>query len=69
MMKYIRLLTFFAVIVTASARADDPVKPANRADATAIVADARKILTPNGVERLEISTDRWDRSVGLDSRH
>ena len=47
------LLTLLAVFATASALADEPVKPANRAEATAIIADARKILTPNGVERLE----------------
>jgi proline iminopeptidase len=30
-----------------------PVKPTNRAEATAIIADARKIVTPKGVERVE----------------
>jgi proline iminopeptidase len=29
------------------------VKPSSRAEATAIIADARKIVTPNGIERLE----------------
>jgi len=28
-------------------------KPFSRAEATAILADARKIVTPNGIERLE----------------
>jgi hypothetical protein len=35
------------------ARTQERVKPANRAEATAIVAAARRILTANGVERLE----------------
>jgi hypothetical protein len=39
------LLTFLAVFGFASARADEPVKPANRAEATGIIADARKILS------------------------
>jgi hypothetical protein len=45
------LLSFLLVFVMASARADEPVKPASRAEATAIIANARKIVTPNGVER------------------
>ena len=48
-----QLVSFFAMFAAAPALADEPVKPANRAEAIAIVADARKILTPNGVERLE----------------
>ncbi len=47
------LLTFLAVFAMAPARADEPANPASRAAATAIIADARKIVTPNGVERLE----------------
>jgi hypothetical protein len=37
----------------APAQADEPAKTFSRAEATAIIANARKILTPNGVERLE----------------
>jgi len=44
---------FLAVLAGAPVRAQEPAKPASRADATAIIANARKIVTPNGVERLE----------------
>src|SRR5262245_59330527 len=60
------LLTFLAVFAMAPARADQPATPASRAEATAIIANARKIVTPNGVERLEKVRDR---SMGLDPRH
>jgi hypothetical protein len=61
------LLTFLAVLATVPVRAQEPAKPASRAEATAIIANARKVVTPNGVERLE-SAHRGNRSVGLDSR-
>ncbi len=48
-----QLRTFLLMFIMASARANEPVKPASRAEATAIIANARKIVTPNGVERLE----------------
>jgi hypothetical protein len=67
------MLTFLAVFGIASARADEPVKLANRAEATAIIADARKILTPNGVERLEKvrigGIDQWVSIRGTDRRN
>ena len=54
----------------ASARANEPVKPASRAEATAIIANARKIVTPNGVERLEKvrigGIDQWVSIRGTD---
>jgi proline iminopeptidase len=69
----IAFLTFLAMFGIASARADEPVKPANRAEATAIIADARKILTPNGVERLEKvgigGIDQWVSIRGTDRRN
>jgi hypothetical protein len=38
-------------------------KPRNRAGATEIIAEARRIVTPNGVERLEVvkigGIDQW----------
>src|SRR5262249_62028942 len=54
--------------------ADEPSsKPANRAEATAIIANARKILTPNGVERLEKvqigGIDQWVSIRGTDRRN
>jgi proline iminopeptidase len=39
--------------VTANAQAQTPAKPTNRAEAVAIIAEARAIVTPHGVERLE----------------
>jgi len=40
------LLPLFAVLVTASVWGKKPIKPASRAEATAIIANARKIVTP-----------------------
>jgi pimeloyl-ACP methyl ester carboxylesterase len=55
------------------ARTQERVKPANRAEATAIVAAARRILTPNGVERLEKvkigGIDQWVSIRGTDRRN
>lgn len=48
-------------------------RPANRAEATAIVTNARKIVTPNGVERLEAvrigGIDQWVSMRGADKRN
>lgn len=67
------LLTFLAVFAMSPARADEPAKPASRAEATAIIADARKIVTPNGVERLEKvrigGIDQWVSMRGTDRRN
>jgi pimeloyl-ACP methyl ester carboxylesterase len=67
------LLTFLAVFAMSPARADEPAKPASRAEATAIIADARKIVTPNGVERLEKvrigGIDQWVSIRGTDRRN
>jgi pimeloyl-ACP methyl ester carboxylesterase len=50
-----------------------PVKPATRSEATAIIANARKITTPNGVERLEAlrigGIDQWVSVRGADRRN
>lgn len=65
----------FLLTVTGAAviRADEPAKPANRAQATAIIANVRKILTPNGVERLEKvrigAIDQWVSIRGRDKRN
>jgi hypothetical protein len=40
------LLTFLAVLATVPVGAQEPAKPASRAEATAIIANARKIVTP-----------------------
>jgi proline iminopeptidase len=69
----VHLLAFLAVFAMTPARADEPVKPTNRAEATAIIADARKILTPNGVEQLEKvrigGIDQWVSIRGADRRN
>jgi proline iminopeptidase len=55
------------------ASAQEPVKPASRAEAVAIIADARKIVTPNGIERLEKvrigGIDQWVSIRGTDRRN
>jgi pimeloyl-ACP methyl ester carboxylesterase len=67
------LLTLFAVFAMAPARADQPAKPASRAEAIAIIANARKIVRPNGVERLEKvrigGIDQWVSIRGTDRRN
>ncbi len=67
------LLTLLAVFAVSPVRADEPIKPSNRAEATAIIADARKILTPNGVERLEKvrigGIDQWVSVRGNDRKN
>jgi proline iminopeptidase len=56
-----------------AATASKPVKPASRAEATAIIANARKIVTPNGVERLEAlrigGIDQWVSVRGADRKN
>ena len=41
-------------------------KPLSRAEATAIIANARKIVTPNGIERLETVRIGGIDQVGVD---
>jgi pimeloyl-ACP methyl ester carboxylesterase len=49
------------------------VKPSSRAEATAIIAEARKVVTPNGVERLEKvrigGIEQWVSIRGADRRN
>ena len=56
--------------VATSAAPQKPVRPANRAEATAIIAGARTIVTPHGVQRLEIvrigGIDQWVSIRGAD---
>jgi proline iminopeptidase len=67
------LLAFLAVLATVPVRAQEPAKPASRAEATAIIANARKIVTPRGVERLEKvrigGIDQWVSIRGVDRRN
>ena len=57
----------------AAAPVSKPVKPGSRAEATAIIANARKIVTPNGVERLEAlrigGIDQWVSVRGADRKN
>jgi proline iminopeptidase len=63
----------FALVVTAMAADESSAKPASRSEATAIIANARKILTRNGVERLEKvhigGIDQWVSIRGTDRRN
>ena len=67
------LFIFLAVFAMFPVRADEPTKPASRAEAAVIIAGARKILTPNGVERLENvrigGIDQWVSIRGTDRRN
>jgi proline iminopeptidase len=67
------LLAFLAIFATVPVRAQEPAKPASRHEATAIIANARKIVTPNGVERLEKvrigGIDQWVSIRGADRRN
>lgn len=57
----------------AQGSAESAAKPDSRAEATAIIANARKILTPNGIERLEKirigGIDQWISIRGADRRN
>jgi proline iminopeptidase len=68
-----QLLAIVALLTMLPAGASEPAKPASRAEATAIIANARKILTPNGVERLEKvrigGIDQWVSIRGTDRRN
>ena len=67
------LVLVFAVLVSAPALGQEPVKPASRTEATAIIATARKIVTPNGIELLERvrigGIDQWVSIRGADRRN
>ena len=69
----ISILFTFALLSTVHVWAQEPARPANRAEATAIIANARKIVTPNGVERLEKvrigGIDQWVSIRGDDRRN
>ncbi|HEY3785815.1 MAG TPA: alpha/beta hydrolase [Steroidobacteraceae bacterium] len=67
------VLSFLTTLTGVPTRADEPAKPSNRAEATAIIANARRILTPNGVEKLEKirigGIDQWVSARGTDRRN
>jgi proline iminopeptidase len=66
-------LVIVATLAAVSAQAQTPARPTSRAEATAIIANARKIVTPNGVERLEKvrigGIDQWVSIRGVDRRN
>ncbi|HEY6644289.1 alpha/beta hydrolase [Povalibacter sp.] len=69
-----RLVTgLVAVFIIVPVLAQTPVQPTNRTEATAIIAEARRIVTPNGVERLEKvrigGIDQWVSVRGTDRRN
>lgn len=59
--------------VNAPVASQAPVRPANRASATAIVANARRIVTPHGIERSEAvklgGIEQWVSVRGADKRN
>jgi proline iminopeptidase len=73
--KWIFELAAVLLLLAVSGLAGDTVapKPFSRAEATAIIADARKIVTPNGIERLEKvrigGIDQWVSIRGRDKRN
>jgi proline iminopeptidase len=67
---WLALATVFAVAV---GRADQPSKSGDLTEAAAIIANVRKILTPNGVEHLQTvrigDIDQWVSIRGRDRRN
>jgi proline iminopeptidase len=67
------LLALLAALAAIPVRAQEPARPASRAEATAIIANARNIVTPNGVEWLEKvrigGIDQWVSIRGTDRRN
>jgi proline iminopeptidase len=63
----------FLALPSLLAIAEEPAHPASRSEATAIIAQARKIVTPNGIERLEKvrigGIDQWVSIRGADRRN
>jgi pimeloyl-ACP methyl ester carboxylesterase len=67
------LVACFLVLAVVSAGAQTPTPPTSRAEGTAIIANARKIVTPNGLERREKvrigGIDQWISIRGVDRRN
>jgi proline iminopeptidase len=66
-------LAVAGVCAVAAAPADQPCKPTDLSQAAAIIANARKILAPNGVERLQTvrigGIEQWVSIRGRDKRN
>src|SRR5205814_10468737 len=74
MTKALKLAVLIAALALAgAARAETPSKPFGRGEAAKIIADARRIVTPNGVERLEQvkigGIDQWVSIRSADKRN
>jgi pimeloyl-ACP methyl ester carboxylesterase len=67
------LIVFLLALATAPVRAQQPHKPSDQAEAKSIIANARKIVTAHGVERLEKVTiggiAQWVSIRGTDVRN
>ena len=67
------LIIFLVALATAPVQAQQPDKPSSRAEATSMIANARKIVTPHGVERLEKVTiggiEQWVSIRGTEERN
>ena len=67
------VLAVAGILAAAVARADQPGKSAGPREAAAIIGNARKILTPDGVERLQTvrigGIDQWISIRGRDTRN
>ena len=73
MTPFARLLAVVAAVAAFRVGAEGAVTTAGRAEATAIIADAQRIVTPNGVERLEKirvgGIEQWVSIRGTDRRN
>src|SRR5271154_1559361 len=68
------LLSFLAIVSVLGSAVDDPAsKPFSRDQATVIIDNARKIVTPNGIVRLEKvrigGIEQWVSIRGADKRN
>ncbi len=70
---FVLVAALVSVTCYAQESAQTAAKPGSRAEATAIIANARKILTPNGIERLEKvrigGIEQWISIRGVDRRN
>lgn len=67
------LLAAVLVLASKASAQTDEVRPASRAQATAIIAEARRIVTPDGIERMDKvrigGIDQWLSIRGNDRRN
>lgn len=67
------LMIVTTVLISTPGHATESLGPNSRAEATKLIADMRRIVTPNGVERLEAvrigGIDQWVSIRGVDPRN